>query len=558
MMMTRWMPILLPAVLLTGMPLIGAQRMDRYNIVQYGATGDGRTLDTAAISQAINACADAGGGTVLVPAGRYLSGPIELRSLVELRLEAGATLESVKDTSLFGTGEDKKGLINADKVHDIAVTGQGHVQGNGTAFMENTPKGIEHMDVRYARQRDAYRVRADDGPMIMRQRPGSLIHFKECRNVTIRDVTLLDAPEWTVHISDSDNADIRGIRILNNLLIPNNDGIHCVTCRNVHISDCDVQAGDDAIAITGLHGRPGALTENITVVNCTLLSRSSGVRVGYGANSIRRCTFQNLVIHDSNRGLGVFVRDEGSIADVLFDNIVIQTRLHTGWWGNGEPIHVSCLPQKKGTQIGTIEGIRFSNIRARSEHGILAWASDGGVIRDLSFSNIDLQITNSRLNEQYGGNFDLRPTCDRSLAVFEHDIPAFYAQGVNGLVIKDFRVSWADRLPTFFSHGIQCEKVDDLLIDGFVGRQASPESGTAAIALTGSRDYTVRNCKAAPGTGTFLSVKESSNARMLFGNDLSSARRSAQPDESIFSPSQNLLPGAGGHDDSNPTTSRPG
>ena len=84
------------------------------------------------------------------------------------------------------------------------------------------------------------------------------------------------------------------------------------------------------------------MCENVAVSNCTLSSRSAGVRVGYGPNPIRNCVFQNLVIRNSNRGLGLFVRQEGSIENVLFNNIVIQTRLHTGhWWGKGEPIHLS-------------------------------------------------------------------------------------------------------------------------------------------------------------------------------------------------------------------------
>jgi len=539
-----------------GTPLHGNQQMDLFSVVQYGAVGDGRTLNTDAIAKAVAACAEAGGGTVIVPAGRYLTGPIELRSNIELRLEAGAVLEATTDLDAYLKFKRKRGLIYAENAHDISMTGPGNLQGNGTAFMENTPKGIEHMDTRYARQADAYRVGEEDGPMVMRRRPGSLIHFKECRNVAIRDVTLLDAPEWTVHLSDCDIGTIHGIRILNNLLIPNNDGIHCVTSRNVHISDCDIQAGDDAIAITGLHGRPEALSENITVANCTLLSRSSGVRVGYGSNSIRRCAFQNLVIHNSNRGLGVFVRDEGSVTDILFDNIIIETRLHTGWWGNGEPIHVSCLPQKSGTSLGRVEGIRFSNVRAQSEHGILVWAADGAIIRDLAFSDISLRITDSRFNDRYGGNFDLRPSWDNRFAVFKHNIPAFYAGNVDQLAIKGLRVSWPDRLPSFFTHAIECEDVSNLLIDDFVGRQALPDSDIAAVALRRSRAFSIRNCQAAPGTGTFLSLEDASDRRVLSGNDLSAARRPTEPKIPLFAPSQNLLPGKG-HGDANETSSRP-
>lgn len=133
-----------------------------------------------------------------------------------------------------------------------------------------------------------------------------------------------------------------------------------------------------------------------------------------------------------------------------------------------------------------------------------------------------------------------------------------YNRGVSGLEIKGFRLSWADGLPEFFTSAVECEHVSGLDIDGFSGRQASPEGDVAAVSLNGCDSYSIRNSTAAAGTGVFLSASGPSAARMLFGNDLSQSRRAAGPDAPVFSPSQNLLPGNGEHENPSQTASRPG
>lgn len=505
--------------------------MTHFNVTAYGARPDGRSLSTAGIQKAIDAAAEAGGGLVLIPPGRFISGSLTLRSHVELHVQAGAVLEGSRELRDYEVGGKRRGLIFAADARHVTLSGSGIIRGNAGAFATDQTKPLENTSGRHARRGDALRIGTVDGPVAMNRRPGNLIRFVDCHHVEIRDLTLEDAPEWTVTLSECDGAAVRGIRILNNPLIPNNDGIHCVSSRNVRISDCDVRAGDDAIAITGLWGRPGAAAENITVSNCTLQSRSSGVRVGYGSNSIRRCTFQNLVIHDSNRGLGVFVRDEGSVSDVLFANIIIQTRLHTGdWWGRGEPIHVSCLPQKADRKLGNIENVRFRDIQATGEHGIVVWGQPDRMIRGLSFQGIQLRLVPGPLNDALGGNFDLRPAFPDERTLFAHDIPGLYARCVEGLRISDFTLEWRGEFPPFFTHGIECEQFSGLDVDGFEGRQASVGSGHAAMALREGTGFSIRNCRAAPGTEVFLVQDSVSGPRLLTGNDLTCARDMVLPD----------------------------
>ena len=202
-------------------------------------------------------------------------------------------------------------------------------------------------------------------------------------------------------------------------------------CTNVRISDCDISAGDDAIAITSigdprhhqiLGGDPlgPGKTENVTVTNCTLQSRSTALRVGYTGGDVKNCTFSNIVIRESNRGLLVNVRDEASVENLLFSNITIQTRLHTGhWWGHAEPIQVSAIANDPGIKkLGQIKNVRFSNIIAESQSGIVVWGRKDSVIKDLAFDNVKVKITKGPLTTLLWRKFrpaDKRRFCHRAI-----------------------------------------------------------------------------------------------------------------------------------------------
>ncbi len=215
------------------------------------------------------------------------------------------------------------------------------------------------------------------------------------------------------------------------------------------------------------------------ISNFHLQSRSSGIRVGYGQHPIRNCTFSNIVIYGTNRGIGVFAHDAAGIEDLVFSDIVIQTRLHNGqWWGNGEPIHLSCISRFEGESVGIIRNVQFNNIIATGEHGIIAYSHKQNPMEKLVFNNISLKIVKGEETLTYGGNFDLRPAADIDMQLFEHDIPGLFAKDVNGLIIRDFNLVWGEDLPDFFTHGIQCESVQGLAVNYFSGtpNPNSPDS----------------------------------------------------------------------------------
>jgi parallel beta-helix repeat protein len=521
-----------------------------FTVKAFGAVGDGTHLDTPAITAAIQAAAAAGGGVVVFTPGTYRTGTFELLSNVSLDLEAGSILQGSKDLSdylllknlgfghVYGvdsSGEgDRAGMIVARRAASVAIFGQGIIDGSGDEFFDfHTPHVSPDFDARYTRDARAFTeaVQAlDDGPVQMKPagRPGTMIILSHSSNILIRDVTLRNAPNWTLHLASSEHAVVTGLRIANNPLLPNNDGVDCIGCRDVHFSDCDISAGDDDFAIIG--------SDNVTVVNCTLASNSSGIRL----EDTRFATFSNLTIH-ANRGIGVFERGGGTTAGILFSNLVIQTRLLTGhWWGKGEPVYMATAGASKG-----VHDVHFSNIVADSENGMVLYGSPANLIRDVSFERVRLRIHAPRdaARRGVGGNFDLRWTAtDLTTAVFQHDIPGLYCRWAAGLKLRGLEMEWDANLPGYFSNGVECEDFKNLEIDGFSGRQAAAGSNGAVILLRRGDGVSIRNSTATQGAATFVSASEVTGQGLFIGNDLENARQAFEPVKSEFTLFGNLLP----------------
>jgi hypothetical protein len=152
---------------------------------------------------------------------------------------------------------------------------------------------------------------------------------------------------------------------------------------------------------------------------------------------------------------------------MTFTNITIQTRLHTGnWWGNGEPVHISAIRGKEKVTLGHISNIKFDDILANSESGILLYCSSESKVENITFSNISLNIKNSALNKTGGGNFDLRPVTDAKYALFSHTIPAFYAENVSNIKLHNLDIRWEKVEEDYFTYGVEFSNFNNVLIDG--------------------------------------------------------------------------------------------
>jgi Glycosyl hydrolases family 28 len=527
-----------------------AQSSSTCSVRDFGAKGDGVTSDTLAISNAIAACAKQGGGTVYFGPGRYSIGTVQLQSHIRLYLESGAVLAGSHDIheylpSLpFGfarhygvdiTGEGVLlGMLIAKNATDITIDGQGEIDGQGDTFMSmHTSHGGNDYVASYTRNPEAFQAAmstVEYGPIEPSNRPGTMIVFYHCSNIRFHGVTLRNAPNWTMQLQDVEDAKISDFQILNDPKIPNNDGIDCMMCRYVAISDCHINTGDDDFAIVA--------SAHVNISNCALSSRSAAIRL----ESTKLSTFTGLSM-DTNRGIAIFAngypgQENLPTEDVSFSDIVIRTRLIPGgWWGKAEPIYIAVQPCTVDVPcIIRVRNVIFNNITAEAENGILLFGADKTPITGVEFNGLRLHMLapEKTLGEAIGGNLDLRWTATKPEdGIIKSDIPAFYAQHVEGLRLRDIQVDWATTVPVYFSDGVRIEDFSDVTIDDFSGRQAHAASG-AAIALQHGTGVAITNSRATTGTQTFLSLDKVSDRRVFVNYDLSGAAKIITPSDQRF------------------------
>jgi hypothetical protein len=387
---------------------VAVSAQNTYDILTFGAKGDGVTDDAVAIQKAIDRCSAEGGGIVLFPRNHvFLSGPVELKSNVELRLEATATLKANPDESIYklsAFGENRgEGMLWlwAKDAENISITGKGTIHGNGIAFMG-------------AELSDSYELKplADQ---TFDPRP-HVLTLTNVTNLTIRDVTIKEGAYWTVHLIGCNEAVIDGINLLNNLKIRNGDGIDLDHSKNVRIANCHITSGDDCICLKNRREfEQYGSCHDIVVTNCVMSSRSCAIKIGSeNMDSIYNVVFDNCIITGSNRGLGIQNRDEGTVTDVVFSNIQLDCRLWSDvWWGKAEPIYVTSYPRANGNHKdanwrfpkGQIEGrcgevsrIYFNNITALSENGCFVGGDVPGKVKDIFFNNVRVKLVGNTGN----------------------------------------------------------------------------------------------------------------------------------------------------------------
>lgn len=460
----------------------------QYNVTAHNLVPDHSAVQTAAIQKLVDLCHADGGGTLYFPRGTYVTGTVHLKSNVTLHLENGAQIKGsphIGDYPSFGLVCEKRdtALFLAKDQQNIHIEGHGEIHGNCSAFFDMTRPITEFdYDPLMTRQKAEYTVKRgiEDGPAQMHlkngkeQRPGNMILFINCEKISVTNITIRESPNWCLHMAGCTYGSIRGVSFQNSLLVPNADCVDLANSSHINISDCMMHAGDDGIAISPCaDGYAMSTCEYINVTNCTIVSRSSAIRVGYGITPVRNCIFSNINIHDSNRGIGVFIRNGQEISNVIFSNIHIETRLFTGWWGCGEPIHISAVPgYTEDASLGTIRNVIFQNITARGPNGILIYGADHEDgekhIKDICFDNVKIEIVDDPLNQRFGGNIDLRPADEITYKIFERDLPGILVKNVDGLRFQQVEVRWNKNLPQFFTRGVELVTSENCDTEDFV------------------------------------------------------------------------------------------
>lgn len=289
--------------------------MSIYNITDFGATPTS-VLVTRHIQNAIDEAYKNGGGKILVPAGEFLTGSLHLKDNIELHLLPGAELtfsDNQEDypvvTSRWegASREVYASCLFAENAKNISVTGFGVLNGNGHKW---------------------WHVFRNEREKLLYPRP-KLISFDNCEKITLQNITLVNSPSWTVNPIRCQDITIDNVHIKNPSDSPNTDGIDPESCKNIRISNCHIDVGDDCIAIKS--GTEDALEripcENITITNCTMIHGHGAVVLGSEmSGDIRNVTISNCIFQDTDRGIRLKSRRGrgGIVEDIRIDNIVMD------------------------------------------------------------------------------------------------------------------------------------------------------------------------------------------------------------------------------------------
>jgi polygalacturonase len=435
-------------------------------VTDFGKLGDDVLANTAIVQRAIDACSAAGGGQVVVPSGTDATvATIELRSHTELHLERGALLRASPHHADFrvlvpfpvnlepGKPLPPLGaMVFADGAEDIAITGPGILDGNGSAYI---------------------RERGPEIYVCPHQRPFT-VHLKNCRRAVMRDLTIREGAFWTVRLLGCDDVLVDAIHILNDRLMPNNDGIDVDRSRNVRITACDIRAGDDCISLKTSPDGWGVDSpcENVIITGCNLSSRSGGVMLGCDATSaVRDVVVDSCVIKDTHRGLGVRLSLEGSMEHILFSNIIIETRMDDEhWWGRSEPIAISSVRWNAQRQVGVVRDVHFTNILCRGENGVMVYAEEPDKLKGIEFDRVQVFI--DKTTKYPAGHQDLRPKPTDPLPEFATS--GFMLRNAADVTFRNCSVTWGEHRDPAYHSALDAENCPNLSANGLTGDSADP------------------------------------------------------------------------------------
>lgn len=456
-----------------------------HNVKDFGAAGNGCSNDRAAIQSAINACSEAGGGTVFFPAGKYLTGTLYLANDIIIYLDAGAILLSSKDPNDFDG--DRSGpyfrshLIIAKGVKNTGILGKGTIQGQGK---EEYISFWEKLSFR-----------------------AGITLFEDCSNITIKDITILYSDMWTLHLRRCDRVYIDGITILNNIRRYNSDGIDPDSCSNVHISNCHIVAGDDCIVLKTHDGHP---CQNIVISNCTFETTCTALKLGTESEGdFRNIHISNCTIRYVATGLGMYVKDGAVMERITFSNISIERLEIEGVNKHDFPILLDIEKRREESPVGSIRDVIFRDILINNGSGILAQGMQECPIENIVFQNILLRtgkgVSYEGRKKHIGGRRAYQDERDECFA----SQPSFMTLAhVKGVLVENFRLMISPEFPVeheryaFYGFNIQESDIR------YIGRlPEAGHDGMQRIKLDNCTSVRVMGCEDENETVSALKLK---------------------------------------------------
>ncbi len=428
--------------------LAAAEPASVFDVKAFGATGNGHTLDTPAIQKAIEACATAGGGVVYFPTGRFLTGTLTLRGHLTLRLSPAAVLLGSTNMADYPV----KHLLYAQGVEHFTIDGGGVIDGQGDAFFDKEMKPLP--------------------------RPSPLIEIWDSHDIRIEGVTVRNAPAWTIHPKNCDDVKIRGISLLNNLRAINSDGIDIDSTRNVIISDCHIEAGDDCIVLKTTKRGDGAVqpVENVVVTNCVLVSAATALKLGTESHGdFRHVLFSNCVIRESRTGLALLAKDGGTMEDVRFSNITMTTAPK---WGQGLewPIVVDTEKRTNESRLSRVRDVSFSDIIIYTKGRVMVGGQPDSALENVSFRNVTMRVTGfeqiKAAKKMRGGS----NTVAENTVDYAATPAAFIFNQVHGLALDGVEIIWppATKEPAPERRAIYGDRLEDVRVTALRGEASGP------------------------------------------------------------------------------------
>ncbi|ACU02939.1 glycoside hydrolase family 28 protein [Pedobacter heparinus] len=468
-----------PALALGGAAMISATmpqeipKQDIYNIRDYGAKGDGESLDTVAIQAAIDACNAAGGGTVFIPTGVFLSGTLQLKSNVTFHLSAGGKLLGSPKRAHYTAGKGVPAgngnivflyAVNAER---LSIEGKGTIDGNGLAFYngkgDNTGPGQKGIDGNF-------------------DRPHLLI-FYQCTELRLHDAFLQASAYHCIRLLQCKQVYIDGVRIYNRVN-KNNDGFHFSSCQYVHITNCDVQCQDDACALFGSN-------KFVTITNCSFSTRWSIFRFGGGES--QNIAVSNCLIYDTYGCPIKISAGRASIENFSFSNIIMKNV--TGPIGigfSGTPGNIqggsNQVAGKPFIRNISFNGIRASVVAAPVPHPDIHFelnfkegernscitlnAMDDHYLENISFTDVHVTYAGGGTLAQ-AGKHDVPKIAAEYFGVWDTapgGPPAYglYARNVKGLTLQNVRFEFEhnDSRPAIVFDNVQDAAINGLSLQG--------------------------------------------------------------------------------------------
>jgi len=490
------------------------------DVTSYGAKGDSTTLNSVAIQKAIDDCNRTGGGKVIFPAGKYLSGTIVLKDNVTLHLQKDAVIlgsTNVEDYQNLDPFADGLGtavgwaLLVAVDAKNIGIEGEGAINGQGS-------------------QLKAQHILTDHRPEGKRwgRRP-FLLRIVRCHGVIVKGVTLYYSAAWTSHYFQSTNISIENVKILSRG-VAHNDGIDIDGCQHVRIKDCDINSGDDALCFKTTSSKMAC--RDIVVTGMKLKSSQGAIKMGTESMA----PFENIKISDcyiydtNNGGIKLLTVDGAHLRNVEISDIEMVEVKTSILVRLGSRLSVFRKGQDVQQPTGTLENVVIRNVKAKASDsaqlkppsGILITGVPGHYITNLTLENIEIHLLGNGTLEN--SRVEVPEAVDKypEVKTFGPTIPAYglWARHVRGLKINNlsFHLKTNDLRPAFILEDGKEIEISDCKLPETKGAES-------IIRLVNVDEVKIKGVKTTASAGAFVKIEGSNSKKIKLKNNQSNSKK---------------------------------